>query len=875
MGTMSALPTGTVTFVFTDIEGSTKLAQETADAYREIVEQHADLIRSATSQFGGEVVSTEGDSFFLVFRSPKQAISAAIEFQRGFRDHGFPHGRPLLVRAGLHTGEGVLGGQNYLGLDVNRAARICEAGHGGQVLVSEATAALVRRELSAGTSLRDLGSHRLKDLAVPESIFQLVAEGLPSEFPPLRSAANRLTNLPVQLTTFIPRPEVAAVVSSISGSRLLTLTGAGGTGKTRLALEAASQILGRFDDGVWFVRLAPITDPELFTSTVATALGVQPSSDDPDARLVEYLRSRTLLLILDNFEQILEAGRRVSTWLQGAPGLHVLVTSRGPLHISGEIEFAIPPLTLPSEGDLRHPESLRQFSSIELFEDRAKAARPDFQLTSENAEKVADIVASVDGLPLAIELAASRVRLLSIDALAERLSSRLGLLTGGARDLPERHRTLRSTIAWSYDLLDEEHRRLFRRLGVFVGGFGLEQAEAVVAPDLRVDLLDGLSNLADQSLLRAAGSSGESRFLMLGTIREFALDELSASGERGEIERRHAEGFLQLARRAAPEYTRRHTRMWLDRVEADQDNLRAALRWAVENEEGETAQLLTGALWRFWQMRGYLHEGRERAKAVLSTRGGSSYSMMKAEEAAGGLAYWQADSEDAARHYEKALDLARETGDPYEIANALVNLSSMRAMTVSPEAGLELLDEGLQLAEPLGDPVLLGRLHFGKGTNYFLREDPDTEQPEMALMEYERAAQYLEGTDSTFDIGWTARMQGILNLGLGHDDEAERYLRAGLSQFVAAGDISALPLHISDFARLSLIRGNDEEAIVLTGAVANLQSVSETRLVDWARNEVEGIDKATERVGAERAEKLLAEGRSLSVDEILARVSLN
>jgi len=219
--------------------------------------------------------------------------------------------------------------------------------------------------------------------------------------------------------------------------------------------------------------------------------------------------------------------------------------------------------------------------------------------------------------------------------------------------------------------------------------------------------------------------------------------------------------------------------------------------------------------------------------------------------------------------------LARETGDPYEIANALVNLSSMRAMTVSPEAGLELLDEGLQLAEPLGDPVLLGRLHFGKGTNYFLREDPETEQPEMALMEYDRAAQYLEGTDSTFDIGWTARMQGILNLGLGHDDEAERYLRAGLSQFVAAGDISALPLHISDFARLSLVRGNDEEAIVLTGAVANLQSVSETRLVDWVRNEVEGIDKATERVGAERAEKLLAEGRSLSVDEILARVSLN
>jgi predicted ATPase/class 3 adenylate cyclase len=873
MVTMSALPTGTVTFVFTDIEGSTKLAQETAHVYREVVEQHADLIRSATSRFGGEVVSTEGDSFFLVFRSPKQAISAAIEFQRGFRDHGFPHGRPLLVRTGIHTGEGVLGGQNYLGLDVNRAARICEAGHGGQVLVSQVTAALVERDLPAGTSLRALGSHRLKDLAVPEVIFQVVAEGLPSEFPSLRSADNRLSNLPVQLTTFVARPEVGAVVSAISDSRLVTLTGAGGTGKTRLALEAASQVLSRFEDGVWFVRLAPISDPDLLTSTVAMTLGLQPSPDDPDRRLVEYLRTRTLLLVLDNFEQILEAGQRVSTWLQGAPDLHLLVTSRGRLHISGETELAIPPLGLPAESDLRHPDSLRQFPSIQLFEERAKAARPDFQLTGENAGKVAEIVGSVDGLPLAIELAASRIRLLSVEALAERLSSRLGLLTGGARDLPERHRTLRSTIAWSYDLLENDQRQLFRRLGVFVGGFDLEQAETVCAPDLGVDLLEGLSNLADQSLLRAAGSLGASRFLMLSTIREFALDELAASGERQEIERRHAQAFLQLAERAAPEYTRRQSRTWLDRVEADHDNLRAALRWALDAREGEIAQRLTGALWRFWQMRGYLQEGRERAAAALAAPGGSSLSMMRAEEAAGGLAYWQADSEDAARHYERALELARETGDPYEIANAINNLSSMRAMTVTPEAALELIDEGLQLAEPLGDPVLLGRLRFAKGTNYFLREDPETEQPDLALSEYARAADYLDGTDSTFDIGWTARMRGILTLGLGRYDEAETYLRAGLSQFVAAGDLSALPLHISDFARLALIKGNDEEAIVLAGAVANLQSVSETGLVNWVRNAIEGIDEATARVGPERAEKLFVEGRSLSIDQILARVS--
>ncbi|HJQ95027.1 MAG TPA: hypothetical protein VJ935_04880, partial [Acidimicrobiia bacterium] len=491
-----------------------------------------------------------------------------------------------------------------------------------------------------------------------------------------------------------------------------------------------------------------------------------------------------------------------------------------------------------------------------------------------NAEKVAEIVSSVDGLPLAIELAASRVRLLSLDALAERLSSRLGLLTGGARDLPERHRTLRNTIAWSYDLLENDQRQLFRRLGVFVGGFDLEQAEAVCAPDLSIDLLDGLSNLADQSLLRAGGASG-SRFLMLATIREFALDELNGSEERDEIERRHAQAFLTLAERAAPEYTSRQTRYWLDRVEADHDNLRTAIRWATEHEEGEIAQRISGALWRFWQMRGYLQEGRERTERALATAGGTSFSRMKAEEAAGGLAYWQADADDGRGHYEAALSLAREEDDPHQIANALFNLSSVEAITQGPEAGFALADEGLGLAEGLGDPVLLGRLHFGKGAIYFMSEGVGTDNADRALVEFSQAADYLEGTDSTFDIGWTDRMRGIILLRLGRHDEAESHLRAGISQFIAAGDLSALPLHISDFARLALFRGDDQEAIILTGAVANLQSVSETRLVDWVRNEIEGIDEAYERVGAERAEKLLAEGRSLSITEILARVSLD
>lgn len=875
---MTDLPTGTVTFVFTDIEGSTSLVQEAAGFYREVVEQQGALIESATERFSGTVVSTEGDSFFLVFRSPKQAIGAVVDFQRNLRSHRFPHGGPIKVRAGVHTGEGLLGGQNYLGLDVNRAARIAAAGYGEQILVSEATAALVGRELPPEVSLRPLGTHRLKDLALPESIFQLVANGLPDDFPPLRTVDSHPTNLPVQLTSFVSRPEVEAVVTAIPSSRILTLTGAGGTGKTRIAIEAAGRVLDRFADGVWFVSLASITDPELLTSTVALALGIQPSSEDPSARLIEYLRPRQLLVMLDNFEQILGAGSRLTPWLQGAPGLHLLITSRGPLRISGETELPVPPMRLPTKDDLRHPESLRQFEAVELFEDRARAAQLDFQLTSENAGRVADIVARVDGLPLAIELAASRIRVLSLDAIYERLSSRLGLLTGGARDLPERQRTLRGTIAWSYDLLDEHHRRLFWRLGIFIGGFSLEQAEKVCGPEdpgesLDLDLLDGVSDLADQSLLRASRSTGQTRFVMLGTIRDFARDQLIESGENEAIHRRHARAFLELAQRAAPEYTRRQSRFWLDRVEADHDNLRTALVWAVENEEGEVAQLLTGALWRFWQMRGYLREGRERAGAALATRGGTSFSMMKAEEAAGGLAYWQADMADALQHYETALTLARHEGDAFEVAGALFNLSSMRAMSSGVEAGLELLDEALALAEPLGDQELLGRIHWGKGSAYFLNEDPETDQPEQALLEYGLAADYFSGTDAAFDIGWTDRMRGILLLRLGRVDEAESFLRAGLSQFVEAGDLSALPLHISDFARLALATGNDEEAILLTGAVANLESVSETSLVDFVVNEIEGIGLAAERVGSERAEKLLADGHALSIEQILSRVA--
>jgi predicted ATPase/class 3 adenylate cyclase len=868
---MVSLPTGTVTFLFTDIEGSTRLLQEVGDGYPQILEAHSMILRTAIAAHSGIVVSTEGDSFFAVFRSAEDAIASAVDFQLGLESHDWASGAQIRVRAGIHTGEGAIGGDNYVGIDVHRAARIGAAGHGGQVLVSNSTAVLVQDHLLERVSLRSMGSHRLKDLTKPEVLHQLVIDGLRADFPPIRTLDFAPNNLPVELTSFVGRGELPRILSLLEDVPVVTLTGPGGTGKTRLSLQVAADLTGRFADGVWFVPLAAIREPELVSTAVTTALGLRPSADDPDRRLTEYLRTKELLLVLDNFEQVLDAAPRVARWLQGAPGLKVLVTSRGPLRISGEHEFPVPPLALPSATELTTPETLMGFEAVALFVERAKSARPDFTLDSRNAPLVADIVARLDGLPLAIELAAARIRLLSVEGIRDRLGSRLGLLTGGARDLPERQRTLRSAIEWSYDLLDEEHRQLFGRLAVFIGGFGIEQAEEVCSRGLGLDILEGISALSDQGLLRRADSGADPRFLMLETIREYAVERLASSDEEIDIRDRHAEVFVAFAEKAAPMYTRRDIRMWLDRSETDHDNLRAAFAWTVQQQQGDVAQRLTGALWRFWQMRGYLQEGRDKVESALRVPGGTTASRLAAHEAGGGLAYWQADMDTTWDHYNAALDLARETGDPALIAGAIYNVSSPRALRFGVDDAMALLDEGLALAESIDDRALIGRIHWGKGGVYFLTESPELDNPEGALLEYGLAARFLDGTEETFDIGWTHRMLSTVLLGLGRTDEAEKHLRKSLGMFVEAGDISALPLLISGFVQLALARNQYERALVLAAATSALQTVSETRMLDLVVNDVKGLDQAVEQVGRERAEKLTAEGQSLNISQVIER----
>ena len=579
---MTDLPTGTVTFLFTDIEGSTGLLQELGDRYPAVLDEHAAIIRRAVSDGGGVEVSTHGDAFFAVFRSPAGAVGAAVAAQRGLAAHDWSPGPPVRVRMGAHTGEGALGGDDYAGIDVHRAARIADAAHGGQVLLSDATRGLVQHALPAGTSLRDLGAHHLRGIAGPERLHQLVVEGLPADFPAPRALDARPSNLPPQLTSFVGREEEIAEVERLLGrTRLLTLTGPGGSGKSRLALRVATDLLPQYRDGSCFVDLSPVTDPALVPAAVANALGVPESPERPILDGVkDHLRHRELLQVVDNFEQVAEAGPVIEELLTAAPKLRTLVTSRVVLSLRGEQEYPVPPLQVPDPERLpRDLAALTEVEAVRLFAERAQAASPRFALTEQNAPVVAEITARLDGLPLAIELAATRTKVLTPEQILARLESRLSILTSGSRSVPERQRTLRAAIAWSYDLLDPVERRLFARLSVFTGGWAFESAEAVCDPEeLGVDALDGLTSLVDKSLIRRTEPPGHpSRFSMLETIREFGYEQLEAAGDLELVRRRHAGHYLSLATDAEPHLTATDQGEWLDRCEAEHANLRAAL----------------------------------------------------------------------------------------------------------------------------------------------------------------------------------------------------------------------------------------------------------------------------------------------------------
>ncbi|HET8569395.1 MAG TPA: adenylate/guanylate cyclase domain-containing protein [Candidatus Limnocylindria bacterium] len=877
----ATLPTGTVTFLFTDIEGSTELLRSLGtDAYDEVLVEHGRLMRGALREgSGGREVRVEGDSFFVVFSSAQAAVAAVAGVQRALASTAFPHGANVRVRMGLHTGEGrpaaAEAGADYVGIDVHRAARIAAAAHGGQAVVSASTRSLVEDALPEGVSLKDLGTHRLKDFAEPERLYQLVVDGLPAHFPPLRTLDRTANNLPEQLTTFIGRErEKAEGVRLLSdGTRLLTLTGPGGTGKTRLSIEIASELLERFPDGVYWVPLGPLSDPALVVPTIATSLGLQDLGSVPVAqRVAEHLRARSALLVIDNFEQLLPAAPVVAEILKAAPSVRAIVSSRAPLRIYGESEFPVPPLSLPEPS--YGVEALTQSEAARLFVERARATRPDFEVTAHNAAAIAEVVRRVDGLPLAIELAAARVKLLTPEAIAQRLGHALDLLSAGSRDLPDRQRTLRGAIAWSYDLLDPPARTLFARLAVFVDGADVEDVEAVCGPGLGADALDVLMALVDHSLVRQREVGGVPRVRMLVTIREYALERLEEEPDARDVRRRHAERCVAILEAVGPRIFGPEQKTVLDRIERDAANLRAAVEWSVANDPTAAARLLRAA-WRFWQMRGHLQEGRLLSDRVLAAIGGIDADLRaKAIEAAGGIAYWQGDLEAAERWYAATLEHWRGRGDERETANALYNLSFAYLLPQAEQRRLDTgraaLTEALGIYRRLGDERGIANVLFG-----LVNLAPDSREEVDAAGENAREAVALNRRlGDPFALGWSLHMRGLTDLFRGDPRAARDGFAESLRLFHAAADVSAITLVLTDFALLAMLDGDVARATRLAGAADALRERSGTGLVEGALDYVRTQRVAELRypgdaeIAAHRA--AYDEGRALGTEAAVA-----
>jgi predicted ATPase/class 3 adenylate cyclase len=719
------LPAGTVTLLFTDIEGSTQLLQQLGDGYSELLTSCRALLRRVFQEQGGFEVDTQGDALFAVFARASDALSAAIAAQLALASQEWPQGVAVHVRMGLHTGEPSRVSEGYVGLDVHRAARIMAAAHGGQVLLSQTTHDLVARgrdEDAGAVGLRDLGEHRLKDFEQPMHLYQVIIAGLPADFPPLKTLYGRSGTLPVPPTSLVGREDELATIGDLlrrQDVRLVTLTGAGGTGKSRLALQVAAGLQDRFAGGVVFVPLAPITDPMLVLPTIGQMLGIRDSDGQPLAdRIAQSLQGAPVLLLLDNFEQVVGAAGQIADLLASCPELKVLVTSREVLHIRAEHEFAVPPLELP---DPERPPGLAELAScsaVALFVERVQAVKPEFRLTANNAREVVEICVRLDGLPLAIELAAARMKLLSPQALLARMGQLLTLLTGGARDVPARQQTLRNTISWSYNLLNVDEQRLFRWLSVFVGGCSIQAAESVCGGS--GDVMDDIASLIDKSLVRSIVPAGldaaDPRFQVLGTIREYGQELLESSGDATQAREKHADYFLQLAEEAVPALDGPLLTTWLDRLEQEHDNLRAALYWLLEADLMEKALRLCSALERFWVVRGYRHEGLAFLDRALGISSGASPSVRaKALLAAARLTFMQSDYARGSVLAEESLALFRGLGDKRGIALALNRLGIAAWRHADYPSARALMEEDLALYRELENPDRIAWSLFGLG----------------------------------------------------------------------------------------------------------------------------------------------------------------
>ena len=906
---MHYLPTGTVTFLFTDIEGSTRLLQQLGDRYSRVLEECRRLLRVAFQEWNGHEVDTQGDAFFVAFARATDAVSAAVDGLHALVIHPWPENVEVRVRMGLHTGEPQLSSEGYVGIDVHHAARVMSAGHGGQVLLSQTTRDLVEHQLPDGVSLRDLGEHRLKDLQRPVHLFQLLIAGLPSDFPSLKSLDAYPNNLPVQPTSLIGRErEVASLVELLRrvDIRLVTLTGPGGTGKTRLALQVAAELSDLEWRGIYFVDLAPVSDSTQVIPTIASTLGLREErSRSPLECLKEEIDQNRLLLLLDNFEQVLDAAVRVSELLVACPQLKIMVTSRAVLRVRAEREFAVPTLRLPDSAQMPDLEALLQYEAIVLFVQRTQAVVPEFRLTDMNAPAVVEIVRRLDGLPLAIELAAARMKLLSPEALLARLNQPLQVLTSGVRDVAARQQTLRNTIAWSYNLLDAQERALFRRLSDFVGGCTLGAIEAVYgalgnATGLILDIVD---SLVDKSLLqlREPGKGEEPRFAMLETIREYGLELLVASGELESVREAHAMYFLELSERADLDLSASDSPERLDRLEQEHDNLRAAMHWSLEDIERreQIALRMGGALRSFWYVRGYLSEGLDFLERAMMgsneveepTRAAALYAAARLYEARGDydraepflvkslvlyrelgnperIAYalhlqadiaWRRGILDMARSLaEESLAVFRELGDRGAIASLLLHLGALAADQGEYARARDLLEESLAINRELGDKGNIPDSLFNLARAYFFS---GSELGAARVLLEESLSLFRQLSDKE-SIGYCLCLLGLLTLEQGDVTTARSLVEQSVALFKERRQAHGMALSTSAMATVIAAQGDNAVARALYDAALTEARKAGDKLI--IASGLEGLSRVLAALGEyERAVQLRAAAETL------------
>jgi predicted ATPase/class 3 adenylate cyclase len=808
------LPSGTVTFLFTDVEGSTRLLHELgAEGYAEALAEHRRVIRAACALEGGVEVDTQGDAFFFAFPTAPGALAAARAAAAAL-DQG-----PIRVRMGLHTGTPFLAEEGYVGADIHRAARIAAAGHGGQVLLSASTAALI------GGGLHDLGEHRFKDLAAAERVFQHAA----GQFPPLRSLYR--TNLPVPATPFLGRErELAEVVELLvsDGVRLVTLTGPGGTGKTRLALQAVAEASDQFPDGVFWVPLAPLGDDALVLEQAAQAVG-------SEEELAAHVGDKRLLLLLDNFEHMLGAAPGVADVLAACPNLVVVVTSRELLQLKAEHVYAVP--------------TLDEQDGVTLFLARARAVTPDLDANG----TVAELCARLDNLPLALELAASRTRHLTPEQLLERLSKNLDLLRGG-RDADPRQRTLRATIEWSFELLELHEQDALARLAVFSGGWTIDAAEEVAAADL-----DTLASLVDKSLVRKTGD----RFWMLETIREFAEERLEQAGEAGDVRERHIDFFLAMAERAAPELRGAAQFDWYTRLELDHDNLRSALSALRENDDAERGLRLAVSLWRLWRMHDHLAEGNRTLDTFLRLSHAAPDPLRtQALIGASRLAMDQGELERGARLAEEALLVARASEGQPEIAAATENLA---LMIEEPARKRRLLEESVDRNRALGDTV-----GTADALNNLANVLLDTGEVIRAAEAGEAGLALQRHARNTFGAAFVLHTLGYVALAQGDFGRAGAHLEECLALSKEFDSIAGIGDTLDGLGHVAAGRGRDRDAVVLWAAGEAIRNEIGKRMDPLERSlRSDALARARERLGGEAFADAWAHGSVLAREDAI------